>query len=83
MMNQEIINDCEGTVKWWSNIRGYGFIEHVPGLPGIEVFCHYDDIAGDGYRNLEDGLRVRFDAVPNVKDGRRKGWKAVNVRELG
>jgi cold shock protein len=61
-----------GTVKWFSNEKGYGFIARED---GPDVFVHYKAIDGQGYRSLEEGQRVEFDVVPG-----RKGEQAENVR---
>ena len=61
-----------GTVKWFSNEKGYGFIARED---GPDVFVHYKAIDGSGYRTLEEGQRVEFDVVPG-----RKGEQAENVR---
>ena len=63
-----------GTVKWFSNEKGYGFIEREE---GEDVFVHFSAIQGDGYRNLEEGQRVDFDVAPG-----RKGEEAQNVRVI-
>jgi CspA family cold shock protein len=60
-----------GTVKWFSRRKGYGFIERDT---GGDVFVHYSVIAGDGFRNLDEGERVEF----AVEDG-DKGPAAVEV----
>ena len=72
-----------GSVKWFSRVRGFGHI-NTPELPGLDVFVHYSDIADGrpGQRNLYPAQQVQFDAVPNVIDGRYKGWKAINVKLL-
>jgi cold shock protein len=62
----------QGTVKWFSNEKGYGFITLDD---GEDVFVHYSEIQGDGYRSLTDGQRVEFDIVEG-----RKGKQASNVR---
>lgn len=62
-----------GTVKWFSKLKGYGFI--APDGGGQEVFVHYSAIEGDGYRNLEDGQRVEF----TLRD-LGKGPQAADVR---
>ncbi len=50
-----------GIVKWFSRLKGYGFIQ--PDAGEAEVFVHYTAIDGDGYRNLYEGDRVDFDLV--------------------
>ena len=50
-----------GMVKWFSRLKGYGFINPDDG--GQEVFVHYSAIEGDGYRNLYEGDRVDFELV--------------------
>ena len=47
-----------GTVKWFSRVKGFGFIE--PDGGGDDVFVHYSSIVGEGYRNLDKGQRVEF-----------------------
>jgi cold shock protein len=64
-----------GTVKWFSRVKGYGFIS--PDSGEKDVFVHYSAIAGDGYRNLEEGQRVEF----SIEDS-PKGPQAANVVEL-
>ena len=63
-----------GTVKWFSNEKGYGFIARPD---GDDVFVHFSAIAGDGYRTLSEGQEVEFDIV----DG-PKGKQAANVRPV-
>jgi CspA family cold shock protein len=64
----------QGTVKWFSNEKGFGFITRE----GAEdVFVHFSAIAGDGYKSLNEGQAVEFDVV----DG-PKGKQAANVRGL-
>jgi cold shock protein len=64
-----------GTVKWFSDQKGYGFI--TPDENGKDLFVHHSAIVGDGYRSLEDGARVSFDAEAGPK-----GPQAVNVRQI-
>ncbi len=64
-----------GTVKWFSRVKGYGFIQ--PDGQEEDVFVHYSAIEGDGFRNLEQGDRVEF----GVEDS-PKGPQAVNVTVL-
>jgi CspA family cold shock protein len=51
-------NRVTGTVKWFSRVKGYGFIS--PDSGEKDVFVHYSAIQGEGYRNLEEGQRVEF-----------------------
>jgi CspA family cold shock protein len=60
-----------GTVKWFSNNKGYGFIERED---GPDVFVHFSAIQADGYRSLEEGQRVEF----TIEDG-PKGPQAASV----
>lgn len=61
-----------GTVKWFNNEKGYGFIAREG---GDDVFVHFSNIQSSGYRTLEEGQRVEFDVAPG-----RKGEEAQNVR---
>jgi cold shock protein len=56
---------AEGTVKWFSNEKGYGFIEQADG--GADVFVHFSAIAGEGYKSLTEGQRVSFEVVQGDK----------------
>lgn len=63
---------AQGTVKWFSNEKGYGFIA---GSDGEDVFVHFSAITGDGYKTLAEGQAVEFE----VTDG-QKGKQATNVK---
>jgi len=65
---------ANGTVKWFSNEKGYGFIARSD---GDDVFVHFTAIVGDGYRSLAEGQEVEFEVV----DG-PKGKQAANVRPV-
>lgn len=65
-----------GIVKWFSRVKGYGFIE--PDGGDKDVFVHYSSIVGEGYRNLDEGQRVEF----RVEDT-PKGPTALEVVGLG
>ncbi len=62
-----------GTVKWFNDAKGFGFISPEDGSK--DVFVHFSAIAGDGFRSLAEGQKVTFD----VEDG-RKGPQATNVQ---
>lgn len=59
-----------GTVKWFSRVKGYGFIEPQDG--GSEVFVHYSAIKGEGYRNLFEGDNVKYVEVDQGKGPQAK-----------
>ena len=61
-----------GTVKFFNSEKGFGFISREQ---GEDVFVHYSNIQGSGYKTLEEGQRVEFDVAPG-----RKGEEAQNVR---
>lgn len=65
---------AKGTVKWFSNQKGYGFITPEEGK---DLFVHHSEIQGDGYKSLEEGQAVEFE----VADG-PKGEQAKNVVKL-
>lgn len=54
----------KGTVKWFSNQRGYGFILDET---GNNVFVHFSGIEGDGFKSLEEGAAVEFEVVEGAK----------------
>ena len=64
-----------GTVKFFNTEKGFGFISRES---GDDVFVHYSNIAGSGYKNLEEGQKVEFEA----QEG-RKGLEATNVNVVG
>ena len=55
------MSERSGIVKWFNVLKGYGFIEDVDS--GDDVFVHYSAIDGEGYRNLHEGDRVRFEMI--------------------
>jgi len=60
-----------GTVKWFDDAKGFGFIERAD---GEDVFVHYSSIAGEGYKSLAEGSEVEFDVESDAK-----GPRAANV----
>ncbi len=65
---------AEGTVKWFSDQKGYGFIEQDGGQ---DLFVHHTGINGSGFKSLHEGQRVRFEIETS-----QKGPKAKNVEIL-
>jgi cold shock protein len=64
-----------GTVKWFNGEKGFGFITQDGGGP--DVFVHFSAIAGNGYRNLDEGQKVKYDTTQGPK-----GLQAANVNRL-
>jgi cold shock protein len=64
-----------GTVKWFSDEKGFGFI--TPDEGSKDLFVHHSAIIGDGYKTLAEGAKVSFDEEPGDK-----GPKAANVQKL-
>jgi CspA family cold shock protein len=63
-----------GTVKWFNDAKGYGFISRQN---GEDVFVHFSAIQSSGFRSLQEGQQVQFDVVKGPK-----GWQAENVKAL-
>ena len=70
----EVCTMSKGTVKWFNNQKGYGFISDES---GHDVFVHYTGLNMEGFKSLDEGAAVEFDVV----DG-EKGPQAVNVTKL-
>jgi cold shock protein len=64
----------QGTVKWFNDAKGYGFISRQN---GEDVFVHYSAIQSNGFRSLQEGQAVQFNVVKGPK-----GWQAENVQLL-
>ena len=63
-----------GTVKWFNSSKGFGFISREV---GEDVFVHFSNIAGDGYKSLDEGNKVEF----GIEEG-AKGLQATNVKVI-
>jgi CspA family cold shock protein len=68
------VHVAQGTVKWFNNEKGYGFIA-VDG--GQDVFVHYSAIQSDGYKSLDENQRVEFDVVQGPKGPQADGVRVV------
>ncbi len=66
---------AEGTVKWFSAAKGYGFISRED---GDDLFVHFREIQGEGFKSLDEGQRVEFE----VTTGQSGKLQASNVRKL-
>ena len=64
----------QGTVKWFNNSKGYGFIQRQS---GEDVFVHFSALQGEGYKSLADGQAVEFEVTSGPK-----GLQATNVKTL-
>jgi CspA family cold shock protein len=69
----EVVAMATGTVKWFNDAKGFGFIAQEGGK---DVFVHHTAISADGFRSLKEGERVEFDIVEGPK-----GLQAANVRK--
>ncbi|MDF3001603.1 MAG: cold-shock protein [Bacillota bacterium] len=65
-----------GTVKWFNEGKGFGFISNNDGSG--DVFVHFSAIQSDGYKSLAEGQQVTFDTEADPKDSRK--LRAINVR---
>lgn len=65
----------QGTVKWFDEKKGFGFI--TPDDGGRDLFVHYSNVKGEGFKTLSEGQKVEFDAGEG-----RKGPEATNVRPV-
>ena len=65
----------QGTVKWFNDTKGFGFIAPEDG--SADVFVHHSAIAGEGFKSLAEGARVEFEVTNEAK-----GPKAANVQQI-
>jgi CspA family cold shock protein len=64
----------QGTVKWFNDAKGYGFLSREN---GEDVFVHFSAIQASGFKSLQEGQRVQFDVTKGPK-----GWQAENVQPV-
>ncbi|GHC32218.1 MULTISPECIES: cold-shock protein [Aidingimonas] len=62
-----------GTVKWFNDTKGYGFIS--PDEGGDDLFAHFSEIQAEGFKTLQDGQKVSFDVTQG-----KKGLQAANIK---
>jgi CspA family cold shock protein len=76
IQEKEIRNQMaeQGTVKWFNDAKGYGFLSREN---GEDVFVHFSAIQASGFRSLQEGQRVQFDVTKGPK-----GWQAENVQPV-
>ena len=67
-----------GTVKWFNDAKGFGFLTNDDG--GDDVFVHFSAIMADGFKSLQEGQKVEFDVEQDPKNASK--LRAVNVRPL-
>ena len=66
---------AQGTVKWFNAEKGFGFIEQDGGGP--DVFVHYSEIQGTGFKTLDEGARVEFEIGQGQKSPQAQGVRAI------
>jgi len=74
LYTKELINMEQGTVKWFNDAKGFGFISRQN---GEDVFVHYSAINSNGFKSLQEGQAVQFNVVKGPK-----GWQASDVQPL-
>jgi CspA family cold shock protein len=72
---QEVIDMPTGTVKWFNDSKGFGFI--TPDDGGKDLFAHHSSIQASGYKSLKEGQKVSFDVTQG-----QKGPAAANIKPL-
>lgn len=76
LITEVLFSMNKGTVKWFNESKGYGFISNDDG--GDDVFIHFSNIVGDGFKTLAEGQKVTFDIEPDPKNSGK--MRATNVQ---
>lgn len=74
-LKRKVVNTVQGTVKWFNDQKGFGFIEPEDGSD--DVFVHHSAIQGEGFKTLNEGAKVEFEVITDPK-----GPKATNVTKI-
>lgn len=74
----EVPHTMNGTVKWFNEAKGFGFISNDDGSG--DVFVHFSAIQSDGFKTLMEGQKVTYDVEPDPKDSRK--MRAINVKTV-
>ena len=72
---QKVYRMTQGSVKWFNGEKGFGFIEQDGGGP--DVFVHYSEIQGSGFKSLDEGQRVEFEVGQGQKGPQATGVRAI------
>jgi CspA family cold shock protein len=72
---QKVYSMTQGSVKWFNGEKGFGFIEQDGGGP--DVFVHYSEIQGSGFKTLDEGQRVEFEVGQGQKGPQATGVRAI------
>ncbi|QIB70459.1 cold-shock protein [Aminipila butyrica] len=67
-----------GTVKWFNESKGFGFISNDDG--GEDIFVHFSSIQGEGFKSLSEGQKVTYDTEADPRDSKK--MRAINVRTV-
>jgi CspA family cold shock protein len=73
---REVFSMATGTVKWFNDAKGYGFI--TPEEGGKDLFVHHSNVRGEGFKSLTEGAKVEFEPAEG-----KKGPEATNVVQVG